>query len=123
MSAFILVVDDDPLVRSSLQDFLSDAGYSVATASDGVEAAQRFKEAKPDLVVTDIIMPEKDGIETILDLRRRSPALRIIAISGGGRSRSTDFLTMAEKLGADATLAKPFDQGELIALVKRLLTV
>jgi CheY-like chemotaxis protein len=112
--AKILLVDDDPMVRETIQHILVAEDHAVTTAEDGRRAVEVFKHAKFDLVITDIIMPEKDGIEIITELRRLQPGVRILAISGGGRIGNTDFLRIAERLGASATIAKPFDPDELI---------
>jgi len=113
-----LVIDDDPIVRQTIQAILEEAGYSVTCAEDGRRGLAAFRRNRPDVVVTDIIMPEKEGIETILELRRIWPEGRIIAISGGGRTaKKDDFLRIAKGCGADAVLAKPFEPEELVALV------
>ena len=118
VSIKILVIDDDPIVRHTIQAILEEAGHSVTCAEDGRRGLAAFRRNRPDVVVTDIIMPEKEGIETILELRRIWPEGRIIAISGGGRTEQKDgFLRVAIGCGADAVLAKPFEPEELVALV------
>jgi DNA-binding response OmpR family regulator len=117
----ILVADDDHVVRETVRQILEEAGYDVRCAADGVEALVKFREKCPDLVITDIIMPEKEGIQTILELRGEWPQGKILAISGGGRIGNADFLRMALSLGANAILAKPFDPDELLAKVEECL--
>jgi CheY-like chemotaxis protein len=114
----ILVIDDDHLVRYALAKVLQRNGYDVVTASDGKRAMTVFRDEAPDLVITDIIMPEQEGIETIGLLRRERPDIKIIAISGGGRIRNVDFLEMARSLGADAVIAKPFEAEELLSKLR-----
>jgi CheY-like chemotaxis protein len=111
----ILVIDDDHLVRYTLSKILSSSGYEVVTASDGKRGMAVLRAEHPDGVITDIIMPEQEGIDTIIQIRRERPAIKIIAISGGGRIRNIDFLEMAQSLGADGVLAKPFEADELLS--------
>jgi len=119
--AKILVIEDDSEVRDYLDNLLARAGHVVVVARDGKEGVERFVAEPTDLVITDIIMPEKDGIETILDLRRRNPQLKVIAISGGGRLAPDNYLHSAKLLGADAAIKKPFSNEEILAAVDRLL--
>lgn len=116
----ILVIDDDDLVRESIKLGLELADYQVAQANDGAVGLKIAVQGAFDLVITDILMPNKEGIETIQELRRKKPALKIIAISGGDR-RGGSFLDMAEKLGADKTLRKPFRPRELLDCIQDLL--
>ena len=116
----ILVIDDDHLVRYVLSKILSSNGYEVVTASDGKRGMVVLRDEHPDAVITDIIMPEQEGIDTIIQIRRERPATKIIAISGGGRIRNVDFLEMAQSLGADGVLAKPFEADELLSSLIRL---
>jgi CheY-like chemotaxis protein len=110
----ILVIEDDPMARIAIVQILKVSGYEVIEADNGRRGIELFEGEAPDLVVTDIIMPEKEGLETIMHLRGLRPGQKIIAISGGGRLFNTDFLQMASRLGADAILAKPFEPEELI---------
>lgn len=119
--ARILVADDHPLVRKAVREVLLGAGHDVVVVANGREAEAAVQDRQPDLVLLDILMPEKDGIETILSLRRHLPTLRILAMSAGSYGR-TDFLAVAAKFGADAVLRKPFDGPELLAAVDALLT-
>lgn len=117
----IMVVDDDSSVRSSLGKMLTVGGYDVILAADGADATRLWRQRGADLVILDIFMPEKDGIETIIELRAHSPNLPIIAMSGGGEDQHVDVLEDAKMLGAVATIVKPFDRHELMALVHRSL--
>lgn len=117
----ILVIDDDVLVRRTISRILEHGGYEVALAGDGAEGAAKFRSERPDLVITDIIMPEQEGIETIMQMLREDPHVRIVAVSGGGRLGSMDFLTVARKLGAKEILKKPFEPAELLGCVSRAL--
>lgn len=116
----ILVIDDDPGIRFVLRKALERAGYVVHEAGDGQVGLQRFRELQPDLVITDIIMPEREGVETIVALRREVPSMPIIAMSGGGGG-GADYLAMAEKLGAARTLHKPFSLAEALQAVDEVL--
>lgn len=119
--ADILVVDDEDLARFTLREILESSGHQVREAANGAEALEHVHKALPNLIITDIIMPEKEGIETIVAIKRDHPKLKIIAISGGGRTRNLDFLKLAERFGADAILAKPFSEDELMDKVNALL--
>ncbi|MEX0741267.1 MAG: response regulator [Phycisphaeraceae bacterium] len=119
--ARILLIDDDELLRGMVHKTLQRAGFEVVDACDGKVGLERMDEGHFDLVITDMVMPEQEGIETVLALRAKHPQLPILAISGGGRGKPGDYLAMASKLGAAGTLAKPFDNDELIAVVKELL--
>jgi DNA-binding response OmpR family regulator len=117
-AARILVADDEAGVRSFLRDVLEADGYEVVQAASGKQALDEVRTGHVDLVITDLVMPEKEGIETIQALRREAPGLGIIAISGafGGQ-----FLKPALKLGADAVLHKPFSPEQILAIVAELL--
>jgi DNA-binding response OmpR family regulator len=115
----ILLVDDDSAVRDSIAIVLSAAGHMVEQAANGIEGMRLLRQRSPDLVITDILMPQKEGIEIIREIRSLVPATPIIAISGGGGSGQADYLKMAQAFGANAALAKPFDPEALLALVKR----
>jgi CheY-like chemotaxis protein len=119
--ARILVIDDDERVLRVLREALRDAGHDVVTACNGSIGVARFREHPADLVITDIIMPEKEGIETIVDLRHDDPDVPIIAISGGSLQAQGSYLPTAEALGATRTLEKPFRLHELIEVVRSLL--
>ncbi|PJK27977.1 response regulator [Minwuia thermotolerans] len=117
----ILLVDDDPLVLGTLREALDGAGYAVATAENGKQAMQELSRARTDLVVTDLIMPTQEGVETIMAVRKAYPTLPIIAISGGGRLDALSLLDVARKFGAAATLKKPFPPSVLVTLIGRIL--
>ena len=116
----ILVIDDDFLIRCTLARILESSGHEVATAADGRRGMAAFRSALPDLVITDILMPEQEGIETIRQMRRERPQTKIVAISGAGRPGGFDILSMARRLGADDVIAKPFGAEELLGSVHRL---
>ena len=109
----ILVIDDEPGLRLLGCAILGRAGHQVFTAGSGSEGLLRFQECKPDIVVTDLCMPDMDGIEMIQELTRLSPLPRIVAMSGGGRDR-TDVLEQAKDAGASAVLQKPFRRAVLL---------
>ena len=117
----ILVIDDDEQMRVLLQQAMQWAGYEVVAAENGRQGQQMFEEKPADLIITDLIMPEQEGLETIRILKQRYPAVKIIAISGGGRIGPEAYLPTAMELGADRIFAKPFDVKELIAAVQELL--
>jgi DNA-binding response OmpR family regulator len=121
MSVRILVIDDDPVVRGMLVEMLRRAGYDVDDAEDGRAGMKRFRETPAALVITDVVMPEKEGLETLMELRRESPSVKVIAISGGGRVGPDAYLNSAKTLGAHGILAKPFGREELLAAVKTVL--
>jgi len=117
----ILVIEDNPIVRSTVGRILQAGGYEVISANDGLQGVAAFRKEQPDLVVTDIIMPEQEGIETIRQILSDRPNAKIIAISGGGRIGNTDFLQIARKVGATEVLPKPFDPDDLLQLVSNCL--
>ena len=119
--ANILIIDDDAYVRDVLVQVIGGAGHSTQVAGDGDKGLELYRAGKPDLVVTDIMMPGKDGMETIRELRAFDPNARIIAMSGGGRIRYTQVLEFARKLGADDAIAKPFSNAELLSRIAALL--
>ena len=117
----ILVIDDDNAICLLLQQGLEAQGHRVAVAPDGKKALAAHKVAPADLVITDLIMPGMEGIETIIEMRRRSPKVKIIAMSGGGLGKGVDYLQIAEKFGAQRTIAKPFTIRKLGQLVTEVL--
>lgn len=119
--ADILVIDDEGLMREMLQTILAREGWTVQTAINGVDGMRKIIADPARVVVTDIIMSGGEGIETIRELRKAFPDIRIIAMSGGGRHGAISFLDMASKLGAHATLPKPFASAQLVTLVRTLL--
>src|SRR5688572_14950629 len=117
----ILIVDDDPGIRRTLHLLLSKSGYQVTQAGDGLEALRLWREHGGDLVITDLHMPEKNGIEMIVELLTLSPGMRIIAMSGGGQTKRLDLLGNATMLGAVFTIEKPFTLSEMLSVVKQAL--
>jgi CheY-like chemotaxis protein len=116
--AEILIIDDDAQMRRLMTRILKSAGHYVHEATNGATGLKRFREVKPALVVTDIFMPEKEGIETIRLLRQQAPHLPILAISGSGLK---DYLHFAMQLGATAALPKPFSAEQLLQTVAKLV--
>jgi CheY-like chemotaxis protein len=121
MSARILVIDDDPVVRGMLVEMLRREGYDVDEAEDGRQGMKRFHEHPAALVITDVVMPEQEGLETLMQLRHSGQPVKVVAISGGGRVGPDAYLNSARTLGADAILAKPFGREELLEVVTKLL--
>jgi len=120
--ARILVIDDTEEVRWFLRLILEKAGHEVLEAPDGVQGLQAYHRQAADLVLCDLFMPEKEGLETIRELRGRHAGAKIIAISGGCPSTSVDFLPLARKFGAARALHKPFDACQLLAAVGEVLS-
>jgi DNA-binding response OmpR family regulator len=116
----ILLIDDDDVVRSTVADILLSAGYKVDEARDGRLGIKLFREGPPDLVITDVLMPEMNGLEFIILLRRESPNTNILAISGGG-SYGINYSRTATALGAVRMIEKPFEAGQLLDAVEDLL--
>ena len=112
--ASILLVEDDEQLRSMLRIVLDRAGHEVQEAGNGKEALEIYNRRPTDLIVTDIVMPDKEGLETILEFRRIYPDVKIIAMSGGGRTGAHNYLQLAKKLGADYILTKPFSNQEIL---------
>ena len=119
--ARVLVIDDDEEMRRAMCEVLSRAGYVTVEAADGRAGLTRNREHPADVVITDIFMPEKEGIETILAIRHEFPEARIIAISGGGDGSRFSYLSYARELGATRTLAKPFSTSELLGAIEEIL--
>lgn len=121
--ARILVIDDDTMIRELLMYMLEGAGHEVALAADGNEGVSSYRRQPADVVITDLIMPGKEGIETIREILKEFPDAKIIAISGGGRVNPGGYLDLAQKLGAQRTLAKPVECKVLIDTVEELLAL
>jgi CheY-like chemotaxis protein len=113
----ILIIDDDPAIREELRDALEAWGYAVTDAANGREGLKLIKKAVPDIVITDIMMPEMDGIEIVRSLRETHPTLRIIALSGGDSQGYMGYLTAAGRLGADTILTKPIQLAKLLNII------
>ena len=116
----ILLIDDDKLVLYTLSRILRSTGGTVFTAENGAQGIALFRQERPDVVITDIVMPEQEGLATIIQMRRECPETQIIAISGGLRKGNLDVLRMAASLGADEVIAKPFEPQELLTRLMRL---
>ena len=119
--ARILIIDDEVQILNMLRQMLEGEGYEVIDAPNGKEGIRRYRENPADLIITDILMPEKEGIETIQELKRDFPDVKIIAMSGGGRVGPGDYLHLAKMLGAQHTFAKPIEREELLKAVRELL--
>jgi YesN/AraC family two-component response regulator len=117
----ILIIDDEPQIRSMLKLMLERDGYEVAEAPDGIEGIRVYRQKPADLVITDLIMPNKDGIGMIIDLKKEFPNAKIIAMSGGGLNKPEGYLKGAKKLGAACTLTKPIDRDEMLRTIKDVL--
>jgi CheY-like chemotaxis protein len=118
--AGVLIVEDDKELREMISLSLTRRKYTVLEAVNGKDAIMRFKPAVTDLVVTDLIMPEEDGLKVIMKLREIKPALKVIAISGGGKAGPGSYLNLARALGADAIFSKPFSINDLVMKVAEL---
>jgi len=119
--ARILVIDDDDILNDMIVQLLSEAGYEVEGARDGGCGLRLLETNLFDLIVTDIVMPEKEGLETIIAIRSTNKTIPIIAISGGGRLSPKEYLQMAQHLGADYAFQKPFDNEPFLAAVRECL--
>jgi CheY-like chemotaxis protein len=121
MDEVVLVAEDDAQYRRLLKEVLENFGYQVITTANGKEALRVFQEQTPKLVITDIIMPEKEGIETIRELKKLAPDVKIIAISGGGIGSADIYLKIAKTVGADRVIEKPMVIDDLMSAVTALL--
>lgn len=117
----ILVIDDDHHILLMLKKMLEKAGFEVDLASNGVDGLELFQKIEADLVITDIIMPEKEGLETIREMKRMRSDLKIIAMSGGGKISADNYLETARIFGASLVLEKPFSQKTMVDAVIKLL--
>jgi len=124
MKKNILIVDDEPAILDSLQRTLRSMRdeCDIFTAGNGAEALKLMQGTPIDIIITDLLMPEKEGLETIMEVRKTYPAVKIIAISGGGRNGNIDFLDIAAKLGASHTLSKPFSPEQIREVVRETLS-
>ena len=119
--AHIMIIDDEPMICEMLDSLFSGSGYTVTTAPDGELGLALYKDNPADVVITDIIMPESDGLETIKAMRAHNAGVKIIAISGGSRIKGIDFLEVASNLGADHVFCKPLDNDDLLNTVETCL--
>lgn len=117
----ILIIDDDSELLCTLRDILVSEGYLVEIASDGREGLKKQISKPYDLIITDIVMPEEDGLEVIMEVKSAYPGTKLIAISGGGYFTSRDYLLMAKELGASLVLCKPFDSSSFLMGVRRVI--
>jgi DNA-binding response OmpR family regulator len=118
----ILVVDDNTSMREAVCAMLQQVGYETIGAENGRNAAQIHRSEPVDIIITDLFMPDTDGLEIIYQFRREFPDVKIIAVSGGGTRGLVELLTVAKKMGAQRALTKPFTWEELLAAVKELLS-
>ena len=117
----ILIIDDEQQIRSMLRLMLERDGYEVVEAPDGIEGIKAYREKPADLIITDLIMPNKDGIGMIIELQKEFPDVKIIAMSGGGLNKPEGYLKGAKKLGAACTLTKPIDRKKMLRAVKNVI--
>ena len=117
----ILVIDDEPNLRQELSDLLTGVGFDVRSARDGQDGLKQAAAAGVDLVITDILMPDMEGLEFILAIKKAHPEVKIIAISGGGRFKNMSFLEIAKKFGADYAFEKPLPIKQLLTKVTNLI--
>jgi CheY-like chemotaxis protein len=117
----VLIVEDDKELREMLKMMLLRKNYTVLEAENGKAAITHFKPTLTDIVVTDLIMPEEDGLKVVIKLRELKPSIKIIAISGGGKVGPGSYLNLAKALGADAIYSKPFSLNDLVSKIEQLL--
>ncbi|AUG53838.1 response regulator transcription factor [Thalassospira marina] len=122
MAGKVLLVEDDMLVGKTVSSGLKAAGFEVTMAYNGLQAVKEFKLRRPDVIIMDVIMPDRGGIETIGDIRMIDATIPIIAVSGGGRTQNMEFLEIAKRCGATEILPKPFQLRALVALIRTVLT-
>jgi two-component system chemotaxis response regulator CheY len=116
----VLVIDDQPQIRGPICIKLLSLGYEVAEAENGVQGLARYRETRPDVVLLDIYMPEKDGFETLRDLLKFDPKATVLAMSGGGSYSHVQILQAVSHMGAKAVLAKPFTFDEMLQTIARI---
>jgi CheY-like chemotaxis protein len=119
--ARILIIDDDGLFRSMLGATLVHFGHTVVEAGNGAEGLKLFKRGEPDLIITDLVMPEMEGFEVLMNLKKLNPGAKVMVMSGGVRGPTVDFLEIANRLGASGVLAKPFSTDALLKAIDALL--
>lgn len=118
----ILVIDDEEPFRDYLTSLLTSQDFIVCTADNGISGEQKIKQHAPDLIITDIVMPDKEGVEFIQGLRELDTTTPVIAVTGGDRVNAYSYLALSRKLGANAILAKPFSSSDLLDTIKKLLS-
>jgi len=119
--AQILIIDDDELFRSMLSATLAHLGHTVVEAVNGGEGLKLFQRVQPDLIITDLVMPEMEGFEVLMNIKKHNPRAKIVVMSGGVGAQTVDFLEIAKHLGASGVLAKPFSTDALIKAIDALL--
>jgi len=119
--AKILIIEDDTALRTVLRDTLRAFGHEVSEADDGNEGLKLFRRTAFDLAITDIVMPEKDGLEFLLELKKLQSSVKVVAMSGGGFGQPREYLRMAKAFGASVVLEKPFTRNALMAAVEQVL--
>ncbi|MFH2058374.1 MAG: response regulator [Pseudomonadota bacterium] len=117
----ILVIDDEPVIRIMLKQLFEQSGYAVCEACDGKQGIALFRKENPDLVITDLIMPDEEGLGLMKKIKQITPDAKIIAISGGGIGSAHVYLSLAKKMGADHVFEKPFDARQMLATVQGML--
>jgi len=117
----ILVIDDDPQICQLLEEVLRDEGYSVSSADSVEKGLPNYPKSTLSLIVTDVLMPNREGLETIRELRRNNPRMKILAISGGLEQGGMDVLEIAKRFGADRVLKKPFEMREFLNVIQGIL--
>jgi len=118
----ILIIEDDVVLRQALQSFFVKKGYTILIAPEGRTGLAVCNKTHIDIVITDIVMPEMEGLEIIITIRKKNPGIKIIAMSGGGQIGPEDYLEMAKKLGADRVLTKPIDFKTIYDTVENLMS-
>ncbi|WP_031484394.1 response regulator [Maridesulfovibrio frigidus] len=118
----ILVVDDDPISRQILRAMLEKEGHIISEAEDGIKALNNYDKDVIDIVITDIFMPEKEGVQTVRELMKENPDVKIIAVSGGSSSANYDSLDWVKMFGVKYTFTKPFNSKEIVAAIEELLS-
>jgi len=121
--AHILLIEDEQQVRGLLRETLEQEGHEVVECKDGTEGLRNYKKGLTDLVILDVLLPEKDGFETLRELKQQDPQVNVLAISGGFAPGAANILQIALRLGAREVLAKPFDLKSFQTVVNHLLTV
>ena len=121
MATSVLLVDDDDLFREMLSEALTSEGFEVREASEGHRGIALYAQQPTDVVITDVVMPDKEGLEMILQMKRLHAGVKIIAISGGGRGRSEGYLKTAKAFGAQLVLAKPFSHREIVDAIYQVI--
>jgi DNA-binding NtrC family response regulator len=116
----ILVIDDDDQVRAYFKILLEENGYSVDTAENGLKGMNRLKEKQYSIVILDLLMPEKEGMETLMEMKKTMPEIKVITVSGGGKIGPESYLSATRILGAEYAFPKPVDQQELLDAVSRV---